>query len=105
MSCENAIYQTKTISEDLSAGVALQERHEILDYKSSTLGELLISATEAPNGYTTTACPERVLEALKEYLASDELDTDDKKYINKCIEKLKDIIKADKDTVSVNVWY
>jgi len=105
MGCDIAVYQTKTISEDLSAGVAIQERHEILDFKSWTLGELLISATEAPNGYTTTACPERVLEALKEYYSSDELDADDKKYINECIEKLKGIIKADKDTVSVNIWY
>ena len=106
MGCEICLYQTKTISEDVSTATVLQERHELLDWRSWELGELLAQVTEAPNGYTTTCDPTPVLEVIREYMDTSEDVDDDKKQIFKdCIKTLEEIIKEDKDTVSVNIWY
>lgn len=106
MGCDIAIYQTKTISEDVSAATVLQERHELLYWKSWELGELLAQVTKAPNGCTTTCNPAPVLEVIREYMhTSEDVDDDEKQIFKDCIKTLEEIIKEDKDTVSVNIWY
>lgn len=106
MGCEVMIYKSSVVSEDRSTNTTLIERTEILDTKSWELGELLAGATEAPNGSTTTANPEAVVNCLQEYLHSEECNDDDmRREVQECIGQILPVLTSDKDTIAVNVWY
>ena len=109
MSCEIAIYQDKITSHDVYTGSSVIERVEIFDWKSAELGVLLAEMLEdgVPNGYTRTADPGQLIEALNLYSADEEVLEDDdlKNMINDCIETLKEIQDSPKQNAAVNVWY
>ena len=106
MGCEISIYKTKVVSEDPSIRMTLLERTKLLDTKSAELGEALVLATEAPNGCTTTADPDVVLNVLNDYVSQNEFEYDGmKEELEECISDVKSAIDEKETTVSVNVWW
>ena len=118
MGCDIAIYQDKIISEDLSTSTTLTERVMIMDTKSWALGELLAEEIEdLPNGYTRTASPEQIIQALTRYRDNEKAEADSRKLpedaftkdeldeIDDCIKSLKEVEDNPEQNAAVNVWY